>query len=240
MTTTDDPTAALTKNTAVSLVFLLSLGAVLLAAWGVYRAVADMVADLAHRTTGITWTWQLDEPLREPTRMFRDADAVAVVRGSVSSIGEITGTVRNLPVETIVLHHVGELVGALGLAGIGVCLVVIARTIGAGRPFSRTVSRAFVAMAVVVVVAYDGGAVLGIVSATTQPRIELTLPEFGGTYIGRDAIGDSVPFWPVFVAVALVALAAVFRAADRALSSAVAPATAGPVETVTSGAGPAA
>jgi hypothetical protein len=124
----------------------------------------------------------------------------------------VVGRVQDLPGATIVLHSLGELVAVLTTAGIAVCLLLVTRSIGDGRPFARACSRALVTLAVIVAVGFEAAAILELVGQMIQPEIAVALPEFTGTYI-RHSEPLGLPFWPIFAAAGLAALAAVFRTA---------------------------
>jgi hypothetical protein len=136
-----------------------------------------------------------------------------VVAGTTPAVTEMIGRVQDLPVATIVLHSLSDLVAVLTTAGIAVCLLLVTRNIGDGRPFARACSRALVTLAVIVFVGFEAAAVLQLVSEITQPEIAGALPEFTGSYSGRTG-SLGAPFWPLVAAAGLSALAAVFRTAE--------------------------
>lgn len=209
MSIPDERAAQLRQKYSVSLVFVLSLVAVV---WAVVRIITistELTNDLAHRLTGISYTWTPQAPLREPAH-FHTGTAAAVTPGSTSTISQMTGTVKNLPVSTLVLQSAGELTTVLTTVGIAVCLLLVARSIGSGSPFAKTCSRAFIGLAVIVAVGYEGAGILHLISEATRPLILFDEPAFTGTFIS-DGETIGLPFWPLYVATALVALAAVFR-----------------------------
>ncbi|PZE39664.1 hypothetical protein [Curtobacterium sp. MCPF17_031] len=211
MSIPDEHAAALRQKSSVSFVFVVSLGMIVVAAVRAWSIVAEMVDQLAHRTTGIDWTWTLEMPVDQPSGAA--SGGARVVAGTTPAVTEMFGRVQDLPAATIVLHGLSDLVTVLTTGGIAVCLLLVTRSIGDGRPFARACSRALVTLAVIVFVGFEAAAVLRIVAEVTQPSIAGALPEFTGTYIGHGG-QLSTPFWPLVAAAGLSALAAVFRTAE--------------------------
>lgn len=213
MSIPDERAAALRQKSSVSFVFVVALGTIVVSALRAWFVVAGMVDQLAHRTTGIDWTWSLEEPIDRPSASA--AAGASIVPGTTPAVTEMVGRVQDLPAATIVLHGLSELVAVLTTMGIAVCLLLVTRSIGDGRPFARTCSRALVTLAVIVFVGFEAAAILELVARFTQPAIAGALPEFLGTYTGHPERGQlSAPFWPVVAAAGLAALASVFRTAD--------------------------
>jgi hypothetical protein len=207
----DERAASLRQKSSVSFVFVVSLGMIVASAVRAWFIVAGMVDHLAHRTTGIEWTWTTERPIHQPAGA--GSGGAEVVPGTAAAVTEMTGRVQDLPVATIVLHSASDLVAVLTAAGIAVCLLLVTRSIGDGRPFARTCSRALVTLAVIVFVGFEASAILELVSQMTQPEIATALPESTGTYVGHsEQLG--APFWPLVAAAGLAALAAVFRTAE--------------------------
>jgi hypothetical protein len=210
MSIPDERAAALRQKSSVSFVFVVSLGMIVVAAVRAWFIVAGMVEQLAHRTTGIDWTWTLETPVDHASADV--SGGARIVAGTTPAVTEMIGRVQDLPAATIVLHSLSDLVTVLTTAGIAVCLLLVTRSIGDGRPFARTCSRALTTLAVIVFVGFEAAAVLQIVSEMTQPAIVGALPEPTGSYTGHaDQLG--APFWPLVAAAGLSALAAVFRTA---------------------------
>jgi hypothetical protein len=207
----DERAAALRQKSSVSFVFVVSLGMIVASAVRAWFIVAGVIDQLARRTTGIEWRWALEMPVHPPAGA--GSAGTAVVPGTAPAVTEMIGQVRDLPVATIVLHGASELVAVLTTAGIAVCLLLVARSIGDGRPFARICSRALVTLAVIVFVGFEASVILEVVSQMTQPEIAGALPEFTGTYSGH-AQQLGAPFWPLIAAAGLSALAAVFRTAE--------------------------
>lgn len=210
MSIPDERAAALRQKSSVSFVFVVSLGTVVASAVRAWFIVAGMVNQLAHRTTGIEWSWSVESPIHQPSGS--GATGAAVVPGTSPAVTQMIGRVQDLPAATIVLHSLSELVAVLTTAGIAVCLLLVTRSIGDGRPFARACSRALVILAVIVAVGFEVAAILELVSQLTQPAINVALPEFTGAYAGH-ASQLGMPFWPIFAAAGLAALAAIFRTA---------------------------
>ncbi|GGL92764.1 hypothetical protein HUN58_03350 [Curtobacterium sp. Csp1] len=209
MSLPDERATALRQKSSISFVFVVSLGTIVVSAVRAWFIVAGMVDQLAHRATGIDWTWSLESPIHQSAI---ETDGAEVVAGTAPAVTEMIGRVRDLPAATIVFHSLGELTAVLTTAGIAVCLLLVTRSIGSGRPFARACSRALVTLAVIVAVGFEAAAILELVSQLTQPDIAVALPDFTGTYIGH-APQLGAPFWPIFAAAGLAALAAVFRTA---------------------------
>jgi hypothetical protein len=210
MSIPDERAAALRQKSSISFVFVVSLGMIVVAAVRAWFIVAGMVDQLAHRTTGIDWTWTTEMPVHPVEGA--DSGGARVVAGTTPAVTEMIGRVQDLPAATIVLHNLSDLATVLTTGGIAVCLLLVTRSIGDGRPFARTCSRALTTLAVIVFVGFEAAAVLQIVSDVTRPAIAGALPDFTGTYIGHaDQLG--APFWPLVAAAGLSALAAVFRTA---------------------------
>ncbi|NII39565.1 hypothetical protein E9228_000184 [Curtobacterium flaccumfaciens] len=210
MSIPDERAAALRQKSSVSVVFVVSLGMIVVAAVRAWFIVAGMVEQLAHRTTGIDWTWTLETPVDHASADV--SGGARIVAGTTPAVTEMIGRVQDLPAATIVLHSLSDLVTVLTTVGIAVCLLLVTRSIGDGRPFARTCSRALTTLAVIVFVGFEAAAVLQIVSEMTQPAIAGALPEPTGSSTGHaDQLG--APFWPLVAAAGLSALAAVFRTA---------------------------
>ncbi|MDN4647162.1 hypothetical protein [Curtobacterium sp. PsM8] len=210
MSIPDERAAALRQKSSVSFVFVVSLGMIVVAAVRAWFIIAGMIDQLAHRTTGIDWTWTLEMPVARPSGA--PVDGARVVAGTTPAVTEMVGRVEDLPASTIVLHDLSDLVTVLTAGGIAVCLLLVTRSIGDGRPFARTCSRALTTLAVIVFAGFEAASVLQTASELTQPSIAGALPEFLGTYTGHG--GDlGAPFWPLVAAAGLSALAAVFRTA---------------------------
>lgn len=210
MSIPDERAAALRQKSSVSFVFVVSLGMIVVAAVRAWFIVAGMVEQLAHRTTGIDWTWTLETPVDHASADV--SGGARIVAGTTPAVTEMVGRVQDLPASTIVLHDLSDLVTVLTAGGIAVCLLLVTRSIGDGRPFARTCSRALTTLAVIVFAGFEAASVLQTASEMTQPSIAGALPEFLGTYTGHG--GDlGAPFWPLVAAAGLSALAAVFRTA---------------------------
>jgi hypothetical protein len=205
----DQPARALTQKHSISLVFVLSLGAMLAALGQAVLAIVTLVGRLNDRASGVDYTWNTTAPIRELAGSPREG-APSVVAGTTSAITQMTGTVKDLPVSILVLDGASDLVSALTIFGAALCVFILVRTIGSGAPFARACSRALIALAIVVFVGFEGASVLRVVSDISQPHIIFSEPTFQGTFVGS-GYGASVPFWPIYVAVVLAALAAVFR-----------------------------
>lgn len=213
MTLPDPPARALTQKSSISLVFVLSLGAMLAALDQAGITIITLIGRLNDRASGVEYTWNTTAPIREVAGTAPDG-APSVVVGTTSAITQMTGTVKDLPVSTLVLDGASGLVSAMTIFGVALCVFILVRTIGSGAPFARACSRALIALAIVVFVGFEGASVLQVVSEISQPHIAFSEPAFEGTFIGN-GYGASVPFWPIYVAVVLAALAAVFRTGAR-------------------------
>jgi hypothetical protein len=128
----------------------------------------------------------------------------------------MTGTVKNVPVNTILLQSLGDLVSVLTAAGIVICILILARRVAAGTPFARASVRALISLAVVIVIGFEGATALrgmGEISVTSVLFAAPDQPD--GLYSPPATFIPLLTLWPIYIAAALLALAAVFGTGGR-------------------------
>jgi hypothetical protein len=215
MTQVDDSARTLNLRASVRRVAIVSILALAYSAYRVYSVLADMFARLAHRTAGISMTWNPGFPAPQPHHgHFSGAPFVA--QGTTAYFTAMTGTVKDLPIGAIVFPSVSELLTVLTTAGIAVCVFILCRKVASGAPFARTSVRTLVVLAVVVFVGYEAATVLAGLGNDAIPSILLGAPsEPDGSFSPPEALFAFFTFWPVYISLALLALATVFRAGGR-------------------------
>ena len=214
MTTQDDEVVRpLAQLGAVRFVFWCSVVYLVIAVGQVAYVVVQMITRLAARSTGISLTINPEIPVPQPTN-FYIGGAPHFVRGSTAVITQMTGTVVGVPTSSIVLTSLGDLLLTIAGAGIGVCLALVAKRIRGGTPFAQASSNALVALAVIVLVGFEGADILHALGALSLPSVAVASPQppEGASFSTSSSQVTFFELWPVYVSITLVALAAVFRA----------------------------
>ena len=210
MSVIDEIARPLAKSGALRFVFWISLLYLVLAAIQLFGAVNQLLTDLGSRATGISWTWSTDYPVPQPTENTFSG-APFVVPGSTAHFTQLTATVAGLPVSTIVMHGLADIVAILTGAGIAVCLVVLTNRMAAGVPFARASYVALLWLAGVVFVGFEAADAL---RGSADFALTTVLAGAPADQDGLWNINAGVTVfigWPLYVAAALLALAAVFR-----------------------------
>lgn len=196
---------------ATHVVLWVSVLYALVCAVQVVGVVITMISRLSQRTTGIEATWNPGIPAPQPTN-FEASGGPSVLKGTTMYLTQAQGTVVGVPASSIVLTSAGDLVGLLCGIGVAVCLVVLARQLLRGTPFASASVKALLALAAVVFVGYEGATLLhalGTLGLTTVMVQSPSTPD--GSWNPPASQTVFFELWPVYVAIALLALAAVFR-----------------------------
>ncbi|WP_454129637.1 hypothetical protein [Microbacterium aurum] len=123
----------------------------------------------------------------------------------------VDATVAHLTLGTRVVMALGQLLGVLLMALPAVLIVVLVGQARKGSPFSRVAARSFAWAAVgILVLGTVTDLVVGI-GRTLAAFEVLPAPEEGGELTTQGIFYLTVPLWPAAVALALAALAVVFR-----------------------------
>ncbi|AYG04480.1 hypothetical protein [Gryllotalpicola protaetiae] len=210
MALTDEIARPLAKSGALRFVFWISLLYLVLSAIQLFDAVNQLLRDLGSRASGITWTWSTDYPVPQPTgNTF--SGAAFIVPGSTAHFTEMTATVAGIPVGTIVMHGLADIVAILTGAGIAVCLVVLTNRMAAGVPFARASYVALLWLAGVVFAGFEAAdALRGIADFAFTTVLAGAPADQDGLWNTNEGVTVFIG-WPLYVAAALLALAAVFR-----------------------------
>lgn len=210
MALTDEIARPLAKSGALRFVFWISLVYLVLSAIQLFGAVNQLVADLGHRATGITWTWSTDYPVPQPTgKEF--SGAPFIVPGTTAHFTQLTATVAGIPTTTVVLHGLASVAAILTGAGIAVCLIVLTNRMAAGVPFARASYIALLWLAGVVFVGFEAAdALRGTADFAFTTVLAGAPADQDGLWNTNEGVTVFIG-WPLYVAAALLALAAVFR-----------------------------
>lgn len=209
---TDETTRPLLRSRAVRIAYWVSLAYLVFAAVQLVLAVAQLVTRLARRHSGITLSWDPGFPAPQSAHA-QVAGSASLVPGSDAYFTQMTGIVKNVPAVSIVFTSLGDLVAILCGAGAAVCIALLARRISAGEPFARASSIALIALAIVVLAGGEGAIVLHAIGTATVGQVAVLSPaEPDGMWTPPGTSTSIFALWPIGVAAALVALAAVFRA----------------------------
>ncbi|MBN9215365.1 MAG: hypothetical protein J0J04_11285 [Microbacterium sp.] len=123
----------------------------------------------------------------------------------------VDATVAHLTLGTRVVMALGQLLGVLLAAIPAVLVIVLVHQTRKGSPFTRVASRSFAWAAVgILVLGTVTDLVVGI-GRTLAAFEVLPTPEGGGELTNQGIFYLTVPLWPAAVALALAALAVVFR-----------------------------
>ncbi|MFC4242728.1 hypothetical protein ACFOYW_05020 [Gryllotalpicola reticulitermitis] len=212
MSTVDEAGRPLTRSHAVRFIYWTSLAYLVLAAIELVDAVVQLSTRLGQRSSGIIMTWNPGFPAPQPTH-YEMSGAPYVAQGSTAYFTQMTGTVRDVPVASIVVTGLGDIVSVLCGAGIAVCIFVLAQRMAAGAPFVRASARALVALAAIVFFGFEGAQVLHAVGSNLAENVLIASPqEPDGQWSPPISEGPGFSLLPIYVSVGLLALAAVFRA----------------------------
>lgn len=128
-----------------------------------------------------------------------------------ASVDSVSASVAHLSVGTRVVMASGQLLGILLMALPAVLIVVLVGQARKGSPFSRLAAQAFAWSAIaVLIVGTVTDLVVGI-GRTLAAYEVLPTPEEGGNLTTQGIFYLTVPLWPAGIALALAALAVVFR-----------------------------
>lgn len=202
----------LSRSLPVHLVLWASVLYIVVAAVQLVGAVITMSSRLAQRSAGITTSWNPGLPAPQPTDVV-SAGVPYVKQGSTVYFTQAQGTVVNVPASSIVFTSAGDILGLLCGVGVAVCLIVLTRNMTKGMPFARASVQALLVLAAVVFVGFEGATLLHALGTLGLDSVALPSPSRpDGQW--KPPASQTVFFelWPVYVALALLALAAVFRA----------------------------
>lgn len=135
-------------------------------------------------------------------------DAPVLLCASVTSVN---ASVAHLTIGTRVVIGAGQLLGVLLIMVPAVLIIVLVGQARKGTPFSRVASRAFAWAAVAILVVGTVGELVVGIGKTLAAYEVLPSPEQGGDLTNPGIFSLTVPLWPAGVALALAALAVVFR-----------------------------
>lgn len=128
-----------------------------------------------------------------------------------ASVNSISATVAHLSIGTRIVIAAGQVLGLALLALPAVLIVVLVSQVRKGSPFSRTASRAFAWSAVAILVLGTITDLTVGIGRTLAAFEVLPSPEQGGDLTTQGIFYLTLPLWPAGVALALAALAVVFR-----------------------------
>lgn len=206
----DDVARPLTRSGALRFVFWVSLAYLVVAAIEFTGSITQLVSNLAHRATGVQWTWDPSFPVPQPTG-GQFYGGPYLVPGSTATFTEMTGTVAGLPIAALLSRTAGDVTLILTSAGIAACLVVLTNRMAAGVPFGRASHTALLWLAGIVVVGFETASVLHGIASSLFRQVMMGAPQApDGVFVSSSDV-SMFTLWPVYVGVAVLALAAVFR-----------------------------
>ncbi|MFC4241836.1 hypothetical protein ACFOYW_00505 [Gryllotalpicola reticulitermitis] len=210
MDAVEDAAQPLHKSGALRFVFWVSAAYLVVAAIELSSSVAGLVSDLRHRVAGIAWSWDPAFPVVQPSGNHF-AGGPYLVPGSTAMFTQVAGTVANIPAAAIISRTAGDVVGTLTGAGIAACLLVLMSRVAAGAPFARSSQVALLWLAGVVLVGFELGTILHGIASAMVTEVMMGAPKTpDGAFFSSSDV-SVLTLWPVYVAMALVGLAAVFR-----------------------------
>jgi hypothetical protein len=199
----------------VRLVFVAAVAVLVYESYRTLIVVVDMFDRLANRASGLTLTWNPGFPASQPDHAHFSGGPF-ISPGTTAYFTAMTGTVKNVPVNTIVLESLGELAGVLATGGVAVGILLLARKSLAGVPFAKTSARLLTIMAIIVFVGFEGANFLQGLGDALLPTVLFKTPAFpDGTFEASGNLVALLTPWPLFTAFALLALAAIFRTGGR-------------------------
>lgn len=128
-----------------------------------------------------------------------------------ASIDAVNATVAHLTLGTRVVIGAGQVLGVMLSALPAVLIVVLVNQARKGSPFSRVAGRSFAWAAVGVLVLGTVTDLIAGIGRTLAAFEVLPSPEEGGALTNQSIFSLTVPLWPAAIALALAALAVVFR-----------------------------
>lgn len=128
-----------------------------------------------------------------------------------ASVNSISATVAHLTIGTRIVIAAGQVLGLVLLALPAVMIIVLVGQARKGSPFSRTASRTFAWSAVSILVVGTITELTVDIGRTLAAFEVLPSPEQGGDITTQGIFYLTLPLWPAGVALALAALAVVFR-----------------------------
>lgn len=205
-------TIAHRSRSALRLVYWGSIAYICFSLIQLVGKVAETVARVKQRHEGIEFAFAPNFDLSQPAD-WTFSGAPFVVPGTSVRFEHATAQVADLPVSTIVLQGAGEFVAILTGACIAAGVLVLATWIMQGRPFSRAAVRVLTALAIVVMVGFTASTVLVWQSTQNALTVLYNSPSGDGSGTGLSGGGSGVifSFTPIYIGLALLGLAAVFR-----------------------------
>ncbi|MCL2532696.1 MAG: hypothetical protein FWE39_00895 [Nocardiaceae bacterium] len=199
------------SRTPLRLVSWASIAYLLYAAIKLVGQVIDMVSRLQNAHAGITLTFNPGIPVPQPTNAFF-AGGPYVVPGSTLYLTQAQGQVADVPAPSIVMQSLSGIVSVLTAAGIALCVLLLVTWVVQGRPFAAVTTRVLTVLAVVIVVGCESAIVLDFLARQLVNTVMLGAPQTpDGTWSVPADNNLVIDLVPIYVAVALLGLAAVFR-----------------------------
>jgi len=200
------------SRSALRLVYWASIAYICFSLLQLVGKVAETVSRVKQRHEGVEFAFAPNFDLSQPAG-WTFSGAAFVVPGTSVRFEPATARVADLPVSTIVLQGAGEFVGILTGACIAAAILVLVTWIMQGRPFSRAAVRVLIALAIVVMVGFTASTVLVWQSTQNALTVLYNLPSGDGSGTGLSGGEGGVIFslTPIYIGLALLGLAAVFR-----------------------------
>lgn len=182
---------------------------------GTIAAAISTVQDAADPSRGVSFDFDARYEVPQQTNA-EFAGSAYVLPGSTLIFTHASGTVAGLPAGAIVTQAIAQSLLALTGGAIAACIAMLVARVLVGSPFVHAAARTLVVLAVVVMVGFEASSVLAVIARSMaggiayQTGSDPSSPSYDVLMSGGGS-GIDIDLVPIYVGLALLGLAAVFR-----------------------------